>query len=352
MGGTATPVGVLLANVGTPDAPRTREVRRYLREFLSDPRVLDTSPLARFLLLRLVILPFRPPRSAEAYRKIWTAEGSPLLVHGNAFRNGLSLRLGPSYAVALGMGYGSPSLASALHELRRRGCDRIVVFPLYPQQASATTGSALEAVYRLAAGLWDVPALFVVPPFYADDGFIAAFAERARESHGDQSPDHLLFSFHGLPERQILRSEGAAGHCLRSHDCCATIRPENRNCYRAQSFETARRLAAALDVPEGRWSVSFQSRLGRIPWIGPATDEVLPELVRRGVRRLSVICPSFVADCLETLEEIGLRAAETFRAAGGERFGLVPSLNASPSWIDAAAALVRRAAGEPGSAPR
>jgi ferrochelatase len=245
------------------------------------------------------------------------------------------------------MGYGAPSMESALRGLRDRGCDSIVVFPLYPQQASATTGSALEAAYRLAARLWNVPLLATVPPFYADRGFISAFAARARAVLDADGPDHLLFSFHGLPERQIHKSDGPARRCLASADCCAAVGPENRNCYRAQSFETARLLARALGLPDARWSVAFQSRLGRIPWIGPSTEEALGELARRGLRRLAVICPSFVADCLETLEEIGIRAAESFLAAGGESLRLVPSLNASPDWVDAAAALVRRAAPEP-----
>jgi len=348
MSAATSPVGVLLANVGTPDAPRIPEVRRYLGEFLSDRRVLDTHPVARFLLLRLVILPFRPARSAEAYRKIWLPEGSPLLMHGNAFRDGLAGRLGPSYAVALGMRYGAPSMGSALRDLRIRGCDRIVVFPLYPQHASATTGSALEEAYRLAAPLWNVPMLATVPPFFADRGFISACATRARTVLDEDGADHVLFSFHGLPERQILKSDGTARHCLGSADCCAAVGPENRNCYRAQSFETARLLARALGIAEAGWSVAFQSRLGRIPWIGPATEEILPKLARRGVRRLAVMCPSFVADCLETLEEIGIRAAETFCAAGGESLRLVPSLNGSADWVDAAAALVRRAAPEAG----
>jgi ferrochelatase len=351
MNAEEVPVGVLVMNVGTPDAPTTTDVRRYLREFLSDPRILDTNAAARFLLLRLVILPFRPARSAEAYRKIWTAGGSPLLVHGHAFRDGLAARLGGDYEVALGMGYGRPSLAAAMEELRSRGCRRIVVFPLFPQLASATTGSTLEAAYRRAAQFWNVPLLSTVPPFYADPGFVGAFAAQARASLAEEPADHLLFSFHGLPERQILKSDESGGHCLRSAGCCSAIGLANRSCYRAQCFETARLISAALGLEDGAWSVAFQSRLGRIPWIGPATDQVVPRLAREGIRSLAVACPAFVADCLETLEEIGIRAAESFRAAGGASLRLVPSLNGSAMWVNAAARLVRRAASDGTSPP-
>ncbi len=347
MSGVAGPAGVLLVNVGTPDAPRSSEVRRYLREFLSDPRVLDTNAAARFLLLRLVILPFRPRRSAEAYRKIWTPRGSPLLVHGRAFRDALETRLGNDYAVALAMRYGSPSIAEALRELREKECGRIVVFPLYPQFASSTTGSTLEKAYRLATPLWTVPSIAAVPPFYSDPGFIGAFAETGRTALAALEPEHVLFSFHGLPERQVRRSDRTGRHCLRSPGCCDRIVAANRDCYRAQCFETARLLSDALALDPHAWSVAFQSRLGLVPWIGPSTDREIAERARMGARRMAVFCPAFVADCLETLEEIGIRGAASFREAGGETLHLVPSLNGSASWADAAARLVRRAAGEP-----
>ncbi len=339
------PIGVLLLNVGTPDAPETREVRRYIVEFLSDPRVLDMNPVARFLLLRLVILPFRPARSAEAYRKIWTAGGFPLLVHGTALRDGLAARLGLKYVVALAMRYGKPSLAAAMEDLRARGCERIVVFPLFPHYASATTGSALEAVERYTSRTRNAPPLSVVPPFYADPGFIEAFARNTRAVLDEAPSDHVLFSFHGLPERQVLKADTSGRHCLRSESCCDAIGPANRDCYRAQCFETARLLSRALGLKKDAWSLAFQSRLGRVPWIEPATDQVVPELGRSRVQNLLVVCPAFVADCLETLEEIGLRAAESFRAAGGGTLRLVPSLNATEAWVEAAERLVRRAAG-------
>lgn len=333
--------GVLLVNLGTPDAPHTAEVRRYLREFLGDPRVIDMNPLGRFLLLNLIILPFRPARSAEAYEKIWTPEGSPLLVYGRQLAEGVARAL-PEAEVVLAMRYGQPSLAAGLDRLRAAGCDRIVVVPLYPQYASSTTGSTLEAIYGLAAERWNTPFVQVLPPFFDDAAFLEAFAVQGRSLLADLKPEHVLFSFHGLPERQVRKSDEVGDHCLLRTDCCATLTHANRNCYRAQCFATARGIADRLGLGDDAFSVAFQSRLGRVPWIRPYTDEALDALAKRGVKRVAVFCPAFVADCLETLEEIGLRAVESFKAAGGEELVLVPSLNASPAWVDALAALIRR----------
>ena len=335
--------GVLLVNLGTPDAPQAAEVRRYLREFLSDPRVLDISAIGRWLLLNLIILPTRPAKSAEAYRKIWGADGSPLLSHSRALCEQVRAAL-PELEVELAMRYGTPSIRGGLKALRDRGCDRIVVFPLYPQYAASSTGSTVEAVYREAAGLWNTPYLSVVPPFYEDPGFIAAFAEVGAPVLAEMQPDHVLYSFHGLPERHMHKSDMSGTHCLKREDCCAEIVAANRHCYRAQCYATARALTAKLGIDPAMTSVSFQSRLGRAVWIRPYTDVVLPELARRGIKRVAVFCPAFVADCLETLEEIGMRAEEDFKAAGGEALRLVPSLNAHPAWVHAAAALVRETA--------
>ena len=332
--------GVLLLNVGTPDAPRPREVRRYLRAFLGDRRVLDLPALPRLLLLETAILPFRPRQSAEAYHKVWTEEGSPLLVHGRAFARALGEALGPEHVVRLAMRYGNPGIAEALADLRAAGCDRLVLFPLFPQYAAATTGTAVAAVFEALAAGWDVPPISVVPPFFDDPGTLAAMAAVGKPVLEELRPEHVLFSFHGLPERQIVRSDPTGAHCLRSPDCCDRPVPL---CYRAQAVATARGLAAALSLPEGRWSLAFQSRLGRTPWIQPYTDVRVRELAASGVKRLAVFSPAFVADCLETLEEIGLRARDDFLAHGGEAFQLVPSLNAHPAWVGAAGDLVRRA---------
>lgn len=336
--------GVLLVNLGTPDQPTAPAVRRYLREFLSDPRVLDIGPVGRAALLNLVILPRRPAQSAAAYRKVWDPErGSPLLYHSQDLVQKVQVALGPEFRVELAMRYGTPSIPAALDRLRDAGADQVVVFPLFPQYASSSTGSALEVVYRHAAARWNVPAFSAVPAFYDHPGFIAAFAAVGGPVVREHRADHVLFSFHGLPERQIVKSDESGGrHCLAGAGCCDRIVPANRHCYRAQCFATARGIARALDLPAEGWSVSFQSRLGRTPWIRPYTDHVLPELAQRGVKRVAVFCPAFVADCLETLEEIGIRAREQFSAAGGEDLVLVPSLNSSPAWVDAVAGLVRQ----------
>lgn len=336
-------VGVLALNVGTPDAPQPRAVRRYLREFLGDPRVLDMPALGRFLLLNLVILPFRPRQSAEAYRTVWEPSGSPLLRHSREFAHGLSAALGDQFEVRVAMRYGSPSIGDAMASFRELGIDRIVAFPLFPQYASSTSGTSLAEVFRIAGKLWNVPSVAVVPPFYDDPGFAEAFAGVGRPVLDELRPDHVLFSFHGLPERHVRKSDDTGAHCLSNAECCAAMSAANRNCYRAQCFRTAEGIAARLALPRPSISITFQSRLGRTPWIRPYTDETVRELARRGSRRLAVFCPAFVADCLETLEEIGGRAREDFRHAGGEDLRLVPSLNSDRAWIDTAARLVRRA---------
>ena len=335
--------GLLLINLGTPQAPRPPEVRRYLRQFLSDPRVIDIPAPLRWLVLELGILPFRPRRSAEQYAKVWTEQGSPLLVHSRALTKKVRQRLGDSAVVELGMRYGSPSIGDALAAFAKRGVRRIVVFPLYPQYSSAATGSSVEAVFRAAAGEWNAPQLAVVPPFFDHPRYIASFVEAARPCIREVEPERVFFSFHGLPERQIRKSDRSGAHCLRSAECC--LRPGDAlgDCYRAQSFLTARLVGDALGVPEEQRIVSFQSRLGRTPWIQPFTDVEIRETARRGVKRAVVVVPSFVADCLETLEEIAIRADADWRAHGGETLRLVPSLNDRDSWADAVVAIAREA---------
>jgi ferrochelatase len=330
----ARQVGVLLVNLGTPDSSEVRDVRRYLRQFLSDPRVIDTSALARRLLLELVILPFRPRRSAAAYASIWTEAGSPLLVYGHALREAVEKALGPGFVVDLGMRYGQPSIEAAMLRLAANGVSRIVVVPLFPQYASASTGSALEEVLRLAACEWSQAPVIAVPSFYDHPGFIGAVCELARETFVELGPDHVLLSFHGLPERQIRRSDASGVHCLTSQDCCDAVGPQNPHCYRAQCFATARAIAAELEIEPDEYTVSFQSRLGR-GWIEPQTDRVLPELAARGIRRLAVLCPAFAADCLETLEEIGQRGRAQWLDAGGEELCLVPCVNDHPRFASA-----------------
>src|SRR5580698_7790563 len=318
-----TVTGLLLVNLGTPDAPTTPAVRRYLHEFLSDPRVLDIGPINRALLLHLIILRTRPAKSAHAYRQIWDAErGSPLLAYSKDLAAGVQRELGERWQVELAMRYGRPSIGAALDAMR--GCERIIVLPLYPQHAASSTSTTNARVMELAAAAWDVAAIDLVPAFHADAAFLDAWAAVARPALAEARADHVLFSYHGLPERQIKKSGDA--QCL-SAGCCDRD-PGPSRCYRSQCYATARALVARLGVADH--TVCFQSRLGRTPWITPHTDVVLDELAGKGVKRLAVMCPAFVADCLETLEEIGLRARAQFKAAGGEELVLVPSLNATP----------------------
>lgn len=335
--------GLMLVNLGTPDSTSVSDLRRYLREFLSDPRVIDINPIGRWLLLNLIILPFRPRKSAEAYEKVWTDQGSPLMVYGRQLQAKVAERLGDDVHVELAMRYQNPSIAAALDAFAGRGIDEIAVFPLFPQYSSAAFGSAVEKVYEEAGKRWDTPSIQIVPPYYEHPAMIEAFAGVARPVIDELAPDKVLMSFHGVPERHVVKSDQSedGSHCLEKIDCCAAITRVNRQCYRAQCFATARALADALGLAPSAWEVTFQSRLGRDPWIKPYTDERVEALAREGVKRVAVACPAFVADCLETIEEIGMQAREDFQAAGGEELRLVPSLNAEDAWADAVVRIVR-----------
>jgi ferrochelatase len=336
--------GFLLINVGTPDSPQVPDVRNYLKEFLSDPRVIDIAFWARWILLYLFILPFRPKKSAHAYSSIWTPRGSPLLYHGQDLAAGLQKSLGSQSVVELAMRYGNPSIESTLEKFNRLDLDRIVVVPLFPQYSAAATGTALEKVMQFYSKAWNVPSLEFIEPFYDQPGFYKAFAAVAKPYLENFRPDHVLFSYHGLPERHMKKSDTSQTHCFQTETCCDKIDATNRFCYRAQCYATSRSLVSELNLSPGTFSSSFQSRLGRTPWIKPYTDVVLTTLAQKGIRRLAVLCPAFVADCLETLEEIGMRAKHDWVAAGGEDLILVPSLNAHPAWIEGLSQIVTRSA--------
>lgn len=339
----ASPIGVLLIQLGTPKSTEVSDVRAYLREFLGDPRVLDIPAPARALLLNAVILPFRPRKSAHAYRQIWTEEGSPLTIHTEGLAREVAERLGERYRVAVGMRYQEPSLGGAVDRLVEQGCTRLVVLPLFPQYSSAATGSALEAAMTETGRRWNVPEISTVSWFYDDEGFLGALTETARSHLEGFGPDHVVFSYHGLPESQIRKGDPSGSWCLTEESCCSQIEAINSFCYRAQSFATTRAVAARLGLAEDSYSTTFQSRLAGQKWIEPYTDVLLPQLAESGVRRLAVLTPSFTADCLETLEEIGIRGRTQWEELGGEDFLLVPCLNASPAWADAVAELVRTA---------
>lgn len=318
--------GLLLLNLGTPDAYNTTAVRRYLAEFLADNRVIDLPALWRYLLLYLVILPFRPQKAARAYQAIWTKAGSPLLTNSQELTQALQKRLGSSATVSLGMRYGNPSIDSALTALA--DCDDITILPLYPQYSSAATGSSIEHTLKLIAKKTSHPSLTIIRDFYQHPGFIKAQADLIKPYL--KTHDYVLFSYHGIPERHIIRA-GCKTVCPNE---CPPPDTTNLVCYKAQCYQTSRALAADLELKAGTYSSSFQSRLGRTPWIKPWTDEVLTELAKQGIKRLAVCCPSFVADCLETLEEIGIRASEDWHALGGEQLTLIPCVNASQLWVD------------------
>jgi protoporphyrin/coproporphyrin ferrochelatase len=327
--------GVLLVNLGTPASTATADVRRYLNEFLMDPYVLDLAWPLRRALVSGVILPFRPKRSAHAYAKVWDAAGpgtgSPLLHYSRRLADALSQHLG--LPCELGMRYGDPSLGSAVARLRDQRVDEVLLVPLYPQFADSTWSTTVTAVTKL---IGEQMKLRVLSPFYARPGYVDSLAATVRE-HLPERWDHLLLSYHGLPERHIIRADPTKKHCLQSPDCCEVPSPAHATCYRHQCVRTSQLLAQALGVDASRYTVSFQSRLGRLPWLAPYTDQTLEALPSRDVRHLVVACPAFVADNLETLEEIGMAGRETFLAAGGETFTLVPCLNERPDWVAALA---------------
>ena len=330
--------GVLLVNLGTPDSPQVPDVRRYLREFLMDGRVIDIPAWQRFLLVQGIIAPFRAPKSAAEYQKLWTESGSPLLIYGVKIREMLQAALGEGYQVELGMRYQNPSIREALDKFALRSLKKLVVVPLYPQYASASTGSSIEKVLDELRRMETFPRLEVVSQFFDHPLFLEAFAEIGRNYIAKKDYDHYLFTYHGLPERQIRKS--STGYCQLSAKCCSVLHDRNRYCYRAQCYETTRLLVQRLGIEEGRYTVSFQSRLGRDPWIKPYTDKVIDELAAQGVKRILAFSPSFVADCLETTVEIGETYYEQFVAQGGEWLDLANSLNDHPLWVDCLTDLV------------
>jgi ferrochelatase len=315
-------------------------VRRYLAEFLMDGRVIDIPAPLRWLLVHGVILRTRPRKSAAAYRAIWTERGSPLLLHSEALAEGLRQELGDGVPVAIGMRYGEPSLQRALDQLAA-AVDEIVVVPLFPQYSAAAWATVFDAVAQWARHKPALPSLQLLPPFHAHPGFLDAVAAVAKPHLDAFRPDRVLMSFHGLPESHVRASDRSGGaHCLSKPDCCGSLGAANAFCYRAQCFATARALAARLELPADRHEVAFQSRLTRA-WIQPFTDQRVEALAKQGVGKLAVLCPAFVADCLETLEEIGLRAREAFVAAGGKELRLVPCVNSDPAWVRGLALIVR-----------
>jgi ferrochelatase len=331
--------GILLMNLGSPDSPAVPDVRRYLREFLMDGRVLDAPWPIRWCVVNLAILPKRPAESAHAYQTVWTPEGSPLVVSSRRQQAALAKELG--VPVELAMRYQNPSVAAALDGLAKAGVGQVHLIPLFPHYAMSSYETAVEHVRSEVKRHHPGMKLTVEPPFYEQTDYIAALVESARPQLGGDW-DHLLFSFHGVPERHLRKSDPTGAHCLRAPDCCQTASPAHERCYRHQCLRTMEAFVAAAGTPREKTSFAFQSRLGRDPWLKPYTDVELTRLAEGGVKRLTVICPAFVSDCLETIEEIGMRGRETFLEAGGESFDLIPCLNEHPRWIEALTGMARR----------
>lgn len=325
--------GLLLTNLGTPNSPDVTDVSRYLRKFLTDKRVIDIPVLIRYLLVYGLIVPRRAKKSAHAYQLIWTEQGSPLLFHSENLVYELQKAVGTQCKIALGMRYGQPSITHALNELK--DCESITILPLYPQYSSAATGSSIEEVMRIIATQEGIPSLTIIRDFYQHPAYITAQAQIIKTHLNDH--EHLLFSYHGIPERQIRKS-GCTRACS---EICPSISENNQGCYKAQCHQTSVLLATELKLITNQYSTAFQSRLGKTPWIKPYTDEILEELAAKGIKKLAISCPSFVADCIETLEEIGMRAREQWLKIGGKQFTLIPCLNSDDHWIKAILAIVK-----------
>ena len=340
---SARRIGVLLVNLGTPDSPQTSDVRRYLNEFLTDARVIDMPAAVRYPLFQGLVVPLRAPKSAKIYQQLWDAErGSPLLFHGLDLQKKVQQELGDEYVVAFGMRYQNPSIEKALDELREAAVDRIIVLPLFPQYAAASTGSVQEKVMELVKDWWIVPSISFISTFADYAGFIGSFAERGRAEMARHDYDHVVFSYHGIPERHVLKGS-FKGYCQLGK-CCNSYNRNNRYCYRAQCFATSRLLAQALGLADEQYTVTFQSRLQsrlRDPWLQPYTDEVIKEFPTKGIKNVLAFSPAFVADCLETTVEVGMEFKELFEQAGGQHWQLVPSLNSEPYWVKAVAELLR-----------
>ena len=323
---------VVLMNLGSPDSTKVSDVKKYLDEFLMDERVIDKPWLFRALLVKGIIVPFRAPKSAEAYRSIWTEEGSPLLVISRQLRDALQKEI--EEPVTIAMRYGNPSPQSAFDELVKNNPDleEVIAVPLYPHYAMSSYETAVEyAKEEHAKGKYGFRLNFI-QPYYNHDAYIAALADSIAP-HLEEDWDHILFSYHGVPERHILKGDVTGRHCLKVENCCAVPSAAHEFCYRHQCFATTQLVVEKLNLPEGKWSQSFQSRLGRDPWLQPYTAARLEALPKEGIKKLVVVCPAFVSDCLETLEEIAVEGKEIFLHAGGTHFEMIPCLNVHPLWV-------------------
>ncbi len=328
-------------NLGSPDSTEVKDVRRYLNEFLMDKRVIDMPLLLRALLVRGIIVPFRAPKSAEAYRSIWTKEGSPLIVLSEQLQSALQEQV--EEPVVLAMRYGNPAPWDAFDELMQKvpGLEEVVLVPLYPHYAMSSYETAVEYAKQVHRQRKYPFKLSFVPPFYDNQDYLDALAESIKP-YLAQEYDHILFSYHGIPERHVHKTDVTGQHCLKSDNCCSAGSEAHKYCYRHQIIETTHRVAAQLNIPADKYSFSFQSRLGRDEWLKPYTVVRLQQMPAEGTKKLLVVCPAFVSDCLETLEEIAEQGKEVFLHAGGGSFTMIPCMNVHPAWVKALASLVHQ----------
>lgn len=323
--------GLILMNLGSPDSTEVKEVKKYLLEFLMDGRVIDYPYWFRKILVGGIIVPTRSPKSAEAYKTIWTKDGSPLVMFTKQLQ--LALQQQVSIPVEIAMRYGNPTIGSAYNNLLKKipGIDEVIAIPLYPHYAMSSYETAVEYAKEVYAKNGYSFKLNFIKPYYNEENYIQALSGNIRP-YLDKDYDHILFSYHGVPGRHIRKSDPTGTHCLKANDCCNLSSPAHETCYRHQVFTTTRLVAEKLNIPSDKFSISFQSRLGK-GWLQPFTDKRLEEMPREGIKKLLVVCPAFVSDCLETLEEIAMRGKETFIHAGGETYEMIPCLNTNPLWV-------------------
>ncbi|MBA3237869.1 MAG: ferrochelatase [Parachlamydiaceae bacterium] len=333
--------GVLLINLGTPDSPAPKDVKRYLIEFLTDGRVIDLPWLQRQVLVRGFIVPRRYKISAKAYKEIWTCEGGPLLMHGKRLKIALQKELGEVFEVELAMRYQNPSIEVGLNSLIQKGVSKVIILPLFPHYASATTGSVQQKVMEILSKRQIIPKVTFIDQYCDHPGLIDAFCASAK-AHTISDYDHVLFSFHGLPERQLTKVD-CNKHCLKSATCCEKIAANNKNCYAAQCYATANAIAKNLQLSKENYTISFQSRLGKEPWLQPYTAQTIIDFAKNKKEKILVFCPSFVCDCLETLYEINVEYTEDFKKAGGKQLTLVDGLNDSLTWVQGLRKIIHEA---------
>lgn len=324
--------GVLLVNLGSPDSTSVKDVRKYLDEFLMDKYVIDVPWLLRALIVKGFILPFRPKKSAEAYKSVWTDEGSPLIVISEKLKEKLSTKIEAPLEMA--MRYGNPSINSGIQKLLQKlpDMEELLLIPLYPHYAMATFQTVVEKTEDELKKLAPNVRLNSIDPFYNEPQYLDSLAESIRP-YLDSKPDYVLFSYHGVPERHVQKTDPSGHHCLKVENCCKVDHPAHKFCYRHQTYYSTDAVAERLGLGKEQYGQSFQSRLGKDPWLQPYTDATIKELAKKGVKRLAVVCPAFVADCLETIEEIGMEGKEIFLENGGENFELIPCLNTEDSWV-------------------